>query len=526
MTKKNLLSFILVFSLSVISLLHFSGTGMLKKEGTSHWLGADVALATWIFERAQIKDTIKEFYTECRWSEKGCFRYDSVPMEWPFLYKLGRFGKMMGYDAMETMDLWFLITFVLNCVFVYFSLLILTKDQWGSALCSLPIIFQYSLAQKVAWGHIVLTFISPIIFSLALCYFALESVKNKKKIHLLTSVSFGLCTFLTLYTSYYYTAFSFLLHGSLILIFFVMHRVYVNRHFLVNVGKAVVVPAFIGGLMSLLLNTHIFRGADGVLDGDIHNRKPIGISLYSARPTDFIKPLPDTVLGKLFSKFNISFADHSIRGEVYSYQGTAVLLALVILFFMILRTDLKAKIKGFFKSKSKESFFLIMACVALFFATRNGGYTVYYTLTKSLRSFSRMAPFATFFLVAFIILRVNRKFSLKLRSVFYAVFFIVSLYESYTSEALNNLRNYTTSPLKQKVDEIVEKSHEQISRLCSNGYLEISPSFNESFLNGQWVPQYFLERHNCYAINGSYLEQFKNPNHFAGKALVLTIIEN
>jgi hypothetical protein len=131
-----------------------------------------------------------------------------------------------------------------------------------------------------------------------------------------------------------------------------------------------------------------------------------------------------------------------------------------------------------------------------------------------------MAPFATFFLVAFLILWTNRNLKEKSRLIAYGLFFVLSLFESYNSEALNNLRNYTTSPLKQKVDSVIEKTDLVLPKLCASGYLEIAPAFTKDFLNSQWTIQYFLEKHNCLTVNGSYIKDFKNPNHVVGQKLV------
>jgi hypothetical protein len=519
MIKKNILSIALVFALLVITLLHFSGTSMLKKNGTSHWLGADVALATWILERAQTKNTISEFYQECRWAKEGCFRYDSVPMEWPFLFQLGKVGKYLNLDAMSTMDFWFLATFALNCIFVFISLYILTKDRWGAALCLLPIIFQYSVVQRVAWGHLVLTFIAPIILSLTICYKSLETIKNKEKSANLYTVVIAFCTLITFYTSYYYTGFSFILHLSLVVIFLLLYRTYKDKSFVMQSLKKVVLPAAVGALVGILLNRHIFTGANGVFDGDIYDRKFIGVSLYSARILEFIKPLPDTALGMLLKIFKISYANTTNRGEVYSYQGSAVVLSLMLILIFSLTKNFKKNIQNFFSSKSPELFYFLMAIVALFFTCKFGGIVVFYTLTKSFRAFSRMAPFATFFMVAFLILWANRNLKEKSRYIAYGLFFALSLFESYNSEALGNLRSYTTSPLKQKVDDAIKKTDSMLPRLCANGYIEMAPAFTKDFLNSQWTIQYFLEKHNCQAINGSYISDFKNPNQYENRTL-------
>jgi hypothetical protein len=436
-----------------------------------------------------------------------------VPIEWPFLFNLAKVGKYFGFDAMSTMDLWFYITFILNAIFIYLAIFILTGDRWAGALFALPIIFQYSLAQKVAWGHLVLTFIAPIILSLSLSYKIMESILQNKKSNYGFGLIVGLCTFITFYTSYYYTVFSFLLHVSMIILFVSMHRLYKSKNSIIEITKKLAVPAIVGGFLGLLLNSHIVLGASGFHDGDINNRKFIGVSLYSARVMEFFKPLPDTVLGKFFALFKISFANQTIRGEVYSYQGSAIVLSLIFVLFFTLRSknsreNLKKKTKVFFTSKSPELFFFCMAVIALFFTSKTGGTFVYYTLTKSLRAFSRMAPFATFFLVIYIVLWANKNLKGNLKHLFYILFFMTSFIESYQSDALTSLRNYTTSALKQKVDEGIVKTNEQVARICRRGQIEIAPEFSKDFLHSQWTIQYFLEIHDCSAINGSYIEQF------------------
>ena len=96
-----------------------------------------------------------------------------------------------------------------------------------------------------------------------------------------------------------------------------------------------------------------------------------------------------------------------------------------------------------------------------------------------------MAPFATFFLVVYIILHANKIFSPSKRIIFYTLFFSLSLIESYNAEVLINLRNYATSPMKSNIDSTMTKVDFQVEALCQRGYLDMSPAFNKNFLNLQ-----------------------------------------
>ncbi|GAB4347481.1 MAG: hypothetical protein OHK0038_27370 [Flammeovirgaceae bacterium] len=241
---------------------------------------------------------------------------------------------------------------------------------------------------------------------------------------------------------------------------------------------------------------------------------------------DFINPPDGTVLRKVLNVVKFNYQHPQNRGEVYAYLGSAILLILVLVFSVSLKNKSYKfqNIKKYFSEQKFEVFFLLMSLVAMFFTLRNGGYFIYYTLTKGIRVFNRMAPYVSFMWVVFISFWLERHFSKKTFLIIISVIAFISLSEVNLHSSVNKMKEHISSGAQNRQLLKLEKLESELKELCTRGHIIIEPAFTKFFTNGQWLPQYLLERSNCLADGGSSIENFPNPNHLKNSTPVAKFI--
>jgi hypothetical protein len=465
----------------------------------------DQSFYLWALERAMRTRGYARYVMNCDWSSTSCFDLRAVPQEWNNLFLVATTGRLLHFDALQTIFSWYLLSLFGNAVAVVFFVATVIRTpgasassdpdarrRWLVAAAVAPMCaFQQSVLARLG-GHFSLVAIWPLVFALAFFWRSLEAVFFEERALAPNVAGLVASIAATLLTSFYYSGFALVLFPVVFLAFVQIRS---PRSVLRGVSAGGVrrlvlatLAVVIGTGLSLYPVRYVLPGA-GARHAASFERSGVDVQYFSAEWADFVRPSPRSAVFRTLEGVGWRVGrPPAWRGEVVSFLGLSFLVSVVSAVSVLVA---RWRQPGWTAIAREPAFvFLAAGVIVAFFATVQGGLLLHTILTP-LRCFSRLAPFVTL-MGAALVARVLG--STRHWRIIAAVIFASILVETSTHGTLTGRTSLPTS----QVEPVVAK----FTSVCRTTHLYLSPSVPD-YMFGPFVIYYVAERAGC-RLSGVY----------------------